>query len=250
MDDDLIIESILNNRESIKDNIKYEINTSLVIKTSVLFEDIIYPKNNETKKEIKVLLNKFKENISNILNGVIDDTTITTKIIEAIPELVSKLDKDLMFIFNNDPAAQTKTEIILSYPGFKAIIGYRFANLLHNFNIPIIPRIISEYYHSITGIDIHPGATIGVPFSIDHGTGIVIGETTIIKENVRLYHGVTLGAKNFEKDENGNLVKNKKRHPNIGSNVTIYANATILGKDTYIKDNTVVGVNSLITSSN
>ena len=111
---------------------------------------------------------------------------------------------------------------------------------------PILPRIISEYAHQKTGIDINPGATIGEYFCIDHGTGIVIGETAVIGKHVRIYHGVTLGVRSFRKDEDGNLLKGGKRHPNIGDNVTIYANATILGGDTYIKDGTVVPANALI----
>lgn len=154
--------------------------------------------------------------------------------------------KDLDSFLKHDPAAIDKTEIILSYPGFFAIICYRFANLLYKYNIKYIPRLITEYAHSKTGIDIHPAAKIGHSFFIDHGTGIVIGESTIIGDNVSLYHGVTLGALSLHK---GSLLKGVKRHPSIGNNVTIYANATILGGDTNIGDNSVIGANAFITSS-
>ena len=154
--------------------------------------------------------------------------------------------KDLDSFLKHDPAAIDKTEIILSYPGFFAIICYRFANLLYKYNIEYIPRLITEYAHSKTGIDIHPAAKIGHSFFIDHGTGIVIGESTIIGDNVSLYHGVTLGALSLHK---GSLLKGVKRHPSIGNNVSIYANATILGGDTNIGDNSVIGANAFITSS-
>ena len=154
--------------------------------------------------------------------------------------------KDLDSFLKHDPAAIDKTEIMLSYPGFFAIICYRFANLLYKYNIKYIPRLITEYAHSKTGIDIHPAAKIGHSFFIDHGTGIVIGESTIIGDNVSLYHGVTLGALSLHK---GSLLKGVKRHPSIGNNVTIYANATILGGDTNIGDNSVIGANAFITSS-
>lgn len=154
--------------------------------------------------------------------------------------------KDLDSFLKHDPAAIDKTEIILSYPGFFAIICYRFANLLYKYNIEYLPRLVTEYAHSKTGIDIHPAAKIGHSFFIDHGTGIVIGESTIIGDNVSLYHGVTLGALSLHK---GSLLKGVKRHPSIGNNVTIYANATILGGDTNIGDNSVIGANSFITSS-
>ena len=154
--------------------------------------------------------------------------------------------KDLDSFLKHDPAAIDKTEIILSYPGFFAIICYRFANLLYKYNIEYLPRLVTEYAHSKTGIDIHPAAKIGHSFFIDHGTGIVIGESAIIGDNVSLYHGVTLGALSLHK---GSLLKGVKRHPSIGNNVTIYANATILGGDTNIGDNSVIGANSFITSS-
>ncbi|MBQ3922154.1 MAG: serine acetyltransferase, partial [Spirochaetales bacterium] len=140
-------------------------------------------------------------------------------------------------------------EIIFSYPGLYAITVHRIANILYNKGIELIPRIMSEYSHSLTGIDIHPGAKIGRHFFIDHGTGVVIGETTVIGDNVTLYQGVTLGGKSFPRDEQGNIIRGKKRHPTIEDGVTIYAGATILGGDTVIGRNSVIGGNVWIVSS-
>ncbi len=156
---------------------------------------------------------------------------------------------DIQAIYDGDPAAKSKQEVILCYPGFFAIFIYRIAHEFYLLNIPIIPRVMTEYVHAKTGIDINPGATIGEYFCIDHGTGVVIGETSIIGHHVKLYQGVTIGAKSFKMDENGLPVKGGKRHPNIGNNVVIYANATILGGDTTIEDNCIIGGNTWITSS-
>ena len=138
---------------------------------------------------------------------------------------------------------------MLAYPAFEAISIFRIAHELYLMKVPMLPRMMTEYAHSLTGIDIHPGAVIGPYFFIDHGTGVVIGETTVIGEHVKLYQGVTLGAKSFAVQSDGTLVKGNKRHPNIGSNVVIYAGATILGGDTYIGDNCVIGGNVWLTHS-
>ncbi len=135
---------------------------------------------------------------------------------------------------------------MICYPGFYAISIYRIAHELVKLGVPYIPRIMTEYAHEKTGIDINPGATIGEYFCIDHGTGIVIGETATVGDHVRIYHGVTLGVRNFRKDEEGNLLKGGKRHPDVGNNVIIYANATILGGDTQIEDGSVIPAGSLI----
>ena len=156
---------------------------------------------------------------------------------------------DVEALYEGDPAAVCREEVMITYPGFRAICIFRIAHELYVLKAPLIPRIMTEYAHEKTGIDIHPGATVGEYFFIDHGTGIVIGETTVIGNHVKLYQGVTLGAKSFELDENGNPVKNIKRHPNIGNHVVIYANATILGGDTYIGDNSVIGGNTWLTRS-
>lgn len=167
---------------------------------------------------------------------------ISEKFIEYLPTLRELLNLDVQATFNGDPATKNTGEIIFSYPGIKAIISYRMAHELHKLQVPILPRVISEMAHSETGIDIHPGATIGNAFMIDHGTGVVIGETAIIGNNVKIYQGVTLGAKSFDTDENGVLIKGIDRHPKIGNNVVIYANSTILG-NIKIGDNTTIGGN-------
>ena len=166
-----------------------------------------------------------------------------------IAELHASLVEDAEMYRDSDPASGCVEEVILCYPGFYAVMVHRIAHEIHRLGIPLLPRVIAEYAHSRTGIDIHPGATIGKHFYIDHGTGVVIGETTVIGEHVKLYQGVTLGAKSFAVQADGTLVKGNKRHPNIGSNVVIYAGATILGGDTYIGDNCVIGGNVWLTHS-
>ena len=168
---------------------------------------------------------------------------------ERLPEVKRLLLLDVEALYEGDPAAVSREEVMISYPGFRAITIFRIAHELYLLRAPLIPRIMTEYAHERTGIDIHPGATVGEYFFIDHGTGIVVGETTTIGDHVKLYQGVTLGAKSFELDENGNPVKNIKRHPNIGNHVVIYANATILGGDTVIGDHCVIGGNTWLTRS-
>ncbi len=163
--------------------------------------------------------------------------------IRRLPEIKKLLLTDIQAIYDGDPAAKNKAEVMLCYPGFYAICIYRIAHALYDLDVPYIPRIMTEYAHEKTGIDINPGAKIGDHFCIDHGTGIVIGETAVLGHHVKLYQGVTIGAKSFEMDENGNPVKGGKRHPDIGNNVVIYSNATILGGDTRIGDNCVIGGN-------
>ena len=159
------------------------------------------------------------------------------------------LETDIQAAYEGDPAARSKEEIMLAYPAFEAISTFRMAHELYLMGVPLLPRMMTEYAHSLTGIDIHPGATIGSHFFIDHGTGVVIGETTVIGEHVKLYQGVTLGARSFEVGQNGELIKGNKRHPNIGNNVVIYAGATILGGNVYIGDNCVIGGNVWLTQS-
>ena len=168
---------------------------------------------------------------------------------ERLPEVKRLLLLDVEALYEGDPAAVSREEVMISYPGFRAITIFRIAHELYLLKAPLIPRIMTEYAHERTGIDIHPGATVGEYFFIDHGTGIVVGETTTIGDHVKLYQGVTLGAKSFELDENGNPVKNIKRHPDIGNHVVIYANATILGGDTVIGDHCVIGGNTWLTRS-
>ena len=174
---------------------------------------------------------------------------ITESIMAELPRIQQMLLTDIEATFDGDPAAANKEEIIFAYPGLFAIFVYRIAHELYLLKVPMLPRMMTEYAHSLTGIDIHPGATVGSYFFIDHGTGVVIGETTVIGEHVKLYQGVTLGAKSFAVKADGTLVKGNKRHPNIGNNVVIYAGATILGGDTYIGDNCVIGGNVWLTHS-
>ncbi len=174
---------------------------------------------------------------------------MTQSFLERLPEILRKLETDIQAIYDGDPAAKSKAEVILCYPGFYAISIYRIAHELYELDVPLIPRIMTEYAHEKTGIDINPGATIGDYFCIDHGTGVVIGETAVLGKHVKLYQGVTLGARSFENDENGNPVKGGKRHPNLGDHVIVYANATILGGDTYIGSNSVIGGNVWLVKS-
>ena len=164
--------------------------------------------------------------------------------LNTLPKVLDKLNKDAEAILAGDPASKSIQEIYLAYPGFYAIAIYRLAHPLYQMGFPLVPRLMTEFAHSKTGVDISPGAQIGEYFFIDHATGVVIGETTIIKDHVKLYQGVTLGALSVDKQ-----MANSKRHPTIESHVTIYANATILGGDTTIGAHTVIGGNAWITSS-
>lgn len=170
-------------------------------------------------------------------------TTITDSFLSRLPALQTILASDVAAAFNGDPAAKTQEEIVLCYPGIEAITVYRIAHELLILGVPYLPRIMTEWAHRETGIDIHPGATIGEAFFIDHGTGVVIGETCHIGSQVTLYQGVTLGAWSFPRDEDGNLIRGTKRHPTLEDRVAVYSNATILG------GTTVVGAGSLIGSS-
>ena len=171
------------------------------------------------------------------------------KFLRSIPDLRQLLELDLEAAMDGDPAARSYAEIVSSYPCMAAITSYRIAHELYRLEVPLIPRIMTEYAHRRTGIDIHPGARIGSRFFIDHGTGVVIGETTEIGSHVKIYQGVTLGALSFTKDDSGKLVKGRKRHPTIEDNVVIYAGATILGGDTIIGRDSVIGGNVWIVSS-
>jgi serine O-acetyltransferase len=174
---------------------------------------------------------------------------ITFTILNKIPKIREKLRSDVRAAYEGDPAAKSLDEIIVSYPGIEAIAVYRVAHELHLLKVPLIPRIMTEYAHSKTGIDIHPGASIGENFFIDHGTGVVIGETTEIGNKVRIYQGVTLGALSIAKDADGKIERGKKRHPTIKDNVIIYAGSTILGGKTVVGENSVIGGNVWLTES-
>ena len=175
---------------------------------------------------------------------------VVVDFIAALPEVRRLVETDVSAAYDGDPAATSRMEVVMAYPGLYAVTVHRLAHVLYRLGVPIIPRVMSELAHSRTGIDIHPGATIGERFFIDHGTGVVIGETTVIGRNVRLYQGVTLGGLSFDKDpETGALVKGLKRHPNIEDNVVIYANATILGGDTTIGHDSEIGGNVWLRES-
>ncbi len=178
-----------------------------------------------------------------------DAKEIVDEFVAALPEVRRLVDTDVQAAYDGDPAATSRMEVVMAYPGLYAVTIHRLAHVLYKLRVPVIPRVMSELAHSKTGIDIHPGATIGERFFIDHGTGVVIGETTVIGRNVRLYQGVTLGGLSFEKDSSGALVKGLKRHPDIEDNVVIYANATILGGDTTIGHDSEIGGNVWIKDS-
>ncbi|MHC4479685.1 MAG: serine O-acetyltransferase EpsC [Planctomycetota bacterium] len=170
----------------------------------------------------------------------------TFRLLEKLPELLATLDDDVRAAFQGDPAATGYDEVIFCYPGFRALMVHRIAHQIHQLGVPWLPRMMGEYAHRITGIDIHPGATIGRHFFIDHGTGVVIGETSEVGENVRMYQGVTLGGYHFKIDEKGGLLRGYKRHPTIEDDVIIYSNASILGPITVGKG-AVIGANVILT---
>jgi serine O-acetyltransferase len=214
--------------------------------TGTRVNNIIATLTKEIQKALVYTVSTQNGNTNNIENShcfkLAEHTSLA--LLEELPEIKRKITLDVEAVFKGDPAAKSKEEIILSYPGLEAILIYRIANFLYTNGVPIIPRIMSEYIHGKTGIDINPGAKIGESFFIDHGTGIVIGETTVIGNNVKIYQGVTLGALSVKKE-----LKNKKRHPTIEDDVTIYAGATILGGETTIGRGSTIGGNTWVTHS-
>ena len=174
---------------------------------------------------------------------------VVLHMLKSLPAIRELLWSDVEAAFEGDPASTCFDEIILAYPCLEAIAIQRCAHTLYRQNVPLIPRMMTEWAHSRTGIDIHPGAHIGTHFFIDHGTGVVIGETCVIGSHVKLYHGVTLGAKSFQKDEEGRILKGGKRHPNVENNVTIYPNSTVLGGETVIGENSTIGGNVFLQHS-
>ena len=191
---------------------------------------------------------RFRNIVEDCANCEVPGRTAATinRLLNAIPDIREMAKRDIHAAFEGDPAALNLDEIVLSYPGVKAVTIQRFAHVLYSEGIPLIPRMMTEYAHSITGIDIHPGAKLGAGIFIDHGTGVVIGETAVLGDGVKIYQGVTLGALSFPKDACGMIIKGRKRHPSIGSNVTIYAGATVLG-DVTIGDGSVLGANVWVT---
>lgn len=174
---------------------------------------------------------------------------ITMAFLDRIVLIREMLAGDVQAAYDGDPAALNTDEVILAYPGVLAVTVYRFAHELYLLEVPLIPRIMTEWAHLTTGVDIHPGAQIGRNFFIDHGTGVVIGETALIGNNVKLYQGVTLGALSFPKDERGRLIRGHKRHPTVEDGVTIYASATVLGGETVLGEGSVIGASVFLTSS-
>ena len=202
------------------------------------------------KHNLSMLIEDVMYNLSKQIFLVLQEETqareICLEFLSRIPNVRAMVQTDLQAAYDGDPAATGMAEVIFSYPGLYAIMVYRLAHELYLLNVPMIPRIMTEYAHSVTGIDIHPGATIGKFFFIDHGTGIVIGETTIIGENVKVYQGVTLGGLSTR---GGQSLRGKRRHPTIEDNVTIYANASILGGETVVGQGCVIGASAFITKS-
>ena len=206
---------------------------------SMLIEDVMYHLNRQTALVFQSAGETEEEAQAHAQQ-------VSLAFFEEIPNVRAMVQTDLEAAYAGDPAATGMAEIIFAYPGLLAITVYRLANVLYRLNVPMLPRIMTEYAHSITGIDIHPGATIGKYFFIDHGTGIVVGETTVIGENVKIYQGVTLGALSTR---GGQDLRGVRRHPTIEDNVTIYAGASVLGGDTVIGRDCVIGSNAFITKS-
>lgn len=210
---------------------------------AVIIEDVFYHLN----KQVMLALDFCKlRGTMTYEEREIESYRICREFFKKLPVIREHIETDLLAAFDGDPAAGCLEEIILAYPGIMAITVYRLAHELYKLRVPVLPRLMTEYAHSETGIDIHPGASIDKYFFIDHGTGIVIGETSIIGKNVKIYQGVTIGALSTR---GGQKLSGKKRHPTIGDNVTIYAGASILGGDTVIGENTVIGGNAFITRS-
>ncbi|MEN7549458.1 serine O-acetyltransferase [Rapidithrix thailandica] len=227
--------------------------TSTICKLITRILLIMFPE--QTKRRLRSVkdLERAFRNIENQLTEILkpiseqlDDTPerVTRAFMEKLPEIYQLLQTDIVAIERGDPAAKSTYEVIRAYPGFYAIAFFRLAHGLFELNVPLLPRTITEYAHSKTGIDIHPGATIGSPFCIDHGTGIVIGETSVIGKHVKVYQGVTIGALSVSKE-----LALTKRHPTIQDNVVIYSGATILGGETVIGHDSIIGGNVFLTKS-
>src|SRR3990170_4078148 len=224
--------------EITKSNVRYFLGNTLTSVYSRLADEV--------EKSLKYVCRSVKECPSDVCHRRAQ--VVVKELLEKIPEIRAILSGDIQAAYDGDPAAMSIDEVFLSYPCVVAIGTYRIAHELYVRGVPLIPRIMTEFAHSQTGIDIHPGAKIGKNFFIDHGTGVVIGETAEIGDNVKLYQGVTLGALSFPKDEKGRIIKGRKRHPTIGNNVVIYSGATLLGPDAIIGDNVVIGGNVWVVS--
>ena len=234
----ILFPGYLGDSEITKANVKYHLGTKLTSVNTRL--------TGEVERSLKYICRKISECPQDVCQKRAD--VVVKELLEKLPQIRAMLSGDIEAAYSGDPAAVSSDEVILSYPCVLAITTYRIAHELYLNGVPLIPRIMSEHIHSQTGIDIHPGAKIGKNFFIDHGSGVVIGETAEIGDNVKLYQGVTLGAMSFPKDEEGNIIKGRKRHPTVGNNVVIYSGATILGAEAVIGDNVVIGGNVWITS--
>lgn len=237
-----IIDRIVSNKN--RPNLNFELKKKTALFTNNLFLTLF-----DAATCVATNIEQLKTDFSEIYNLAckIDHekcSSVWNQFLKKLPSLLEDLNNDALALVENDPASNNIEEVYLAYPGFYAIAIYRFSHELLLLNTPMIPRLMSEYAHSKTGTDIHPGATIGKSFFIDHATGTVIGETCVIKDNVKIYQGVTLGALQVSKD-----LKYTKRHPTVENNVTIYANATILGGETVIGENSTIGGNVWLTSS-
>ena len=259
------IDSIANKLQNIADASGDSFDTNcegykdLIIRAAMYYLDAMFPSycnHPETVGYRENIRTHYLKSANDCLYRALTHTVSETeaeKIVETladkIPQIMEYLVTDIRAGYEGDPAAKSVDEIILAYPAYQAIGFFRIAHELYLLGQTVVARLMTEYAHQKTGIDIHPGATIGKRFFIDHGTGVVIGETTVIGENVKLYQHVTLGAKSFPVADDGTLVKGIKRHPNIGNNVIIYAGATILGGDVTIGDNATIGGNVWLTHS-
>ncbi len=239
-------DQIIQNIAALKSHssINYGIKTKVQAFTEKLFY-ALFDANDSLTESVEELEKSFKE-ISKIASKKSQELCdgVWSQFLEKLPSVLEKLKSDAEYILENDPASNSIEEVYLGYPGFYAIAIYRLSHELYLLDMLLFSRLMSEYAHQITGTDIHAGATIASPFFIDHATGIVIGETTVIEKNVKLYQGVTLGALSVSKE-----MKNSKRHPTVEKNVCIYANATILGGETIIGKDSVIGGNTWITKS-
>lgn len=225
-------------------NLKYAIKEKTEVFTKLLFYTLF-----DESTPVEENISKLEKDFEELARLVCWDPEKSCRDIwgaymEKLPDIMGKLNRDALAITEHDPAANSLEEVYLAYPGFFAIAIYRLSHEFYKVGLPLVPRLMGECAHRLTGTDINPGAQIGVPFFIDHATGVVIGETTVIKNNVKLYQGVTLGALSVDRN-----LRNLKRHPTIEENVTIYANATILGGKTVIGANSIIGGNVWLTSS-
>jgi len=242
MDRSQIIKKINNNKK--QPNLRYRLKSKAEIFTDLLFLTL-FDIETPVEENLQVLEKQF-DDLVNLACWDVEKScsAVWDNYVERLPVVLEKLNLDADAIASCDPASLSIEEVYMAYPGFYAIAIYRLAHELYKFGFPLVPRLMTEYAHRQTGVDINPGARIGDSFFIDHATGVVIGETAVIKDNVKIYQGVTLGALYVAKN-----LERTKRHPTIENNVTIYANATILGGDTVIGENSVIGGNAWLTAS-